>query len=493
MENLETEKQFELELFEEQKIRSELNLEKWSFWQPSQSRGKLKARIIERDIILPNGNKTKAKVEIGFTQKGELTTFDQKVFYALIKIWEEKGKSKTYTYFSLKSIAKKLNISWGSGAIQNLTNSIDKLRITPFLWEHSYYNAQTKETITTSENTFTILDDRKLIRVDKDGYTTKQEGYFKFNDLITNNLLANYTKPVLFDTILSFKSAIAQLIYSKVDLFLTENSRYERRTKELFEDLSLEGESYKNKSKRKQMLIPALLELQGKPLSSGGYIGKAVLEPTKDGSDLKVVFEKRLRLKNTLPENHKAINTESQKKKEQLTLTDEENELLSSLLEYGVAERQATTLIKREKTAVKAQIMYYPYLTLSPAVNNPAGWILTAIRDNFSPPESYKKKAESLKAKMEAEARTKAEQKRLEKEQAIYEEKERKKELARGKYESFSEARQAEIYEKYYKKITERDYSHKPELLNLEFVQGLIRQQVLSAIYGDITKGKILE
>ena len=72
-----------------EKIRSELNIEKWSIWHPTNSRKKPKVRVIARQIDLPNGNQAITKVKVGFTDLGVLTTDDQKVYYALIKMWEE--------------------------------------------------------------------------------------------------------------------------------------------------------------------------------------------------------------------------------------------------------------------------------------------------------------------------------------------------------------------------------------------------------------------
>jgi hypothetical protein len=66
---------------------------------------------------------------------------------------------------------------------------------------------------------------------------------------------------------------------------------YERRTKELFDDLGLEGKSYGYPSNRKQRLQSALTELRGIPLSTG-TLTSATIVKTKDGKDYKVVFEK---------------------------------------------------------------------------------------------------------------------------------------------------------------------------------------------------------
>jgi hypothetical protein len=105
-----------------EKIRPDLNLEKWSIWQPSKSKTKPRARIFRREIVLADGRNMSAEVEVGFTQKGMLTTEDQKTFYALIKIWEDKGKPTEQTFYSSRGLARVLKKGWGTNVINRLTN-----------------------------------------------------------------------------------------------------------------------------------------------------------------------------------------------------------------------------------------------------------------------------------------------------------------------------------------------------------------------------------
>jgi len=273
-----------------ERIRPELNLEKWSIWQPAKSKNPLKPRILQREITTPEGNKITAKVEIAPTTRGVLTTEDQKTLYALIKHWEEKGKSKNPTFFSLKGLARLLKKRWGTNVIDSLTESLLRLRITAFIWENSYYDKAAGETVEVLD-TFNILADLKIVKRRQDGHVTKEGGYFRFNDFVLNNLLANHTKPLLFDVVVGFKSEVAQLLYVYVDLIMSDKTLYERRTKELFDDLGLEGKAYKNPSNRKQVLDRALKEMQGIPLTTGA-LTIAKLQETNDGKDWKVVFRK---------------------------------------------------------------------------------------------------------------------------------------------------------------------------------------------------------
>jgi hypothetical protein len=258
-----------------EKIRPELNLEKWvSMWSPARSNRNPKEKVIRRETVLPDGSKAWAEVEVGFTNRGELTTEDQKTYYALVKHWEDNRRPVGNTLFSLRQLAKILQ----------------RLRVTPFVWRNSYYDASTGQTMSVLDP-FNILADLKIIQKARDGVVNKEIGYFRFNEFILRNLLANHTKPLLLTTILALESDTAQLLYVYLDLIMADKQRYERRTKELFDDLGLEGSEYTKPSVRKRLLQRALVELRGRVLTTG-VIASARLERTKDQKDYKVIFRK---------------------------------------------------------------------------------------------------------------------------------------------------------------------------------------------------------
>src|SRR5438876_7601348 len=72
---------------------------------------------------------------------------------------------------------------------------------------------------------------------------------------------------------------------------LFDKRQYERRTKELFDELGIRGVAYKNASNRKQKLVRALQELNGVRLTSG-WVSEARIERTVDKKDYKVIFRK---------------------------------------------------------------------------------------------------------------------------------------------------------------------------------------------------------
>src|SRR5688572_20012035 len=108
------------------RIWAERNLEKWpAIWHPARAHTKLETRHIEREIELPNGKRVSAKVKVGFTDEGVLTTEDQKTYYALIKQWQEKDYPAEQIAFSIRKLAKLLQKDgWGTNVIDSITHSL---------------------------------------------------------------------------------------------------------------------------------------------------------------------------------------------------------------------------------------------------------------------------------------------------------------------------------------------------------------------------------
>lgn len=271
-------------------VYAEMNLEKWPIWEPSSTQKIFQSRIFERERILPNGNRIAGRVEIGFTQHGCLSTRDQKVYYILLKMWDDMGRLDTPVFFSLQKIARLLGEEWGSKARRAISDSLLRLRGVLFVWENSYFDKATGEHLELLD-TFNILSELTIARRSDKVHATNAMCEFRFHAQLLKSLHANYTTPLSLETVLGFRSEIAQILYPRLDLFLADKNHYERRTKELFEDLGLRGETYRHRSARKRLLDRALVELQGVPLTTG-RITSATIEPTKDNLDFKLVVHK---------------------------------------------------------------------------------------------------------------------------------------------------------------------------------------------------------
>jgi hypothetical protein len=274
------------------KIRAELNIEKWpAIWRPAKSNSKPEVRILERETKDCEGNLTNSRVEVGFTHLGMLTTEEQKMFYALVRQWEDSGKPDSQVFFSDRLLQRLLKKKWGTNVIEAMTKALRKLRATPIEWTNAYRSKTEEGVVLKHRRIFNILSELRIVEREVDGSTNKALGYFKFDDAILHNLLRNYTKPLLLDTIIGINSAIAQLLYVHVDLILARKEFYERRSKELFQDLGLNNPEYERQYERKRALERALPELAGISISTG-ILKVARIEKTNDKLDYKVIFQK---------------------------------------------------------------------------------------------------------------------------------------------------------------------------------------------------------
>lgn len=271
-------------------VRPELNLEKWfSIWTPAQSRSKPKLRILEKKKVAEDGSFVLQKVKINPSlEYGNLTTEDQKVWYGLLQLWEHAGKPQKLV-FSLSQLAKVLGKSWGLNTFESLKKSLLRLRISTFSWENSYYDSKNGQTLEILDF-FNILGDLHLAKV-KDGHKINNEQcYCRFSDYLYENLLRNYTRPILFDTVLKIKSGVAQLIYKYLELVMYDKVYYERTSNNLFKDINLDDDEYKWPSARKRVLLIAIEELKKVPFP-GGML-EVGIERTIDESDWKLIVKK---------------------------------------------------------------------------------------------------------------------------------------------------------------------------------------------------------
>jgi len=344
-----------------EKIRSELNIEKWpALWQPAKSKNRPQLRVMERESKTLDGSRVVSRVEVGYTQLGTLTTEEQKMFYVLIKLWEEAGKPTAQVFFSSRGLARMLKKKgWGTNVIYAITKSLRKLRSIPIEWINSFHDETKPGAVVVDRRPFTLLGDLRIVERKQDGAVNSSLGYFKFDDSVLNNLQLNYTKPVCIEEFFKLKSEIAQLIYSHIDLMLYDRTRYERRSRELFDDLGLKNAEYSHMFERKRAIERAIRELIGIRLSSG-VLRDAVLEKTVDGKDYKVVFSKSnstTQIESKLPETAPAGLVVNDYSKPKETLTVQAEEVVSEFykLFHGVATHYPQSKETAQALALIAQ------------------------------------------------------------------------------------------------------------------------------------------
>jgi hypothetical protein len=80
-----------------------------------------------------------------------------------------------------------------------------------------------------------------------------------------------------------------------------------------------------------------------------------------------------------------------------LTFAPEEEHLVSKLVQFGVAENKARSLVKTHREAAEAQISAFPYREVGKAKKNAAGWLIAAIEGNYTLPVAYLEEQEKKK------------------------------------------------------------------------------------------------
>lgn len=405
-------------------IKQELNIEKWPLFAPSTCRKK--SRVFKRIITLENGDIITRTVTIGKVNEDEVNILrigDYKVFCAVVKLWEEADRPiENEINFTLYSIARVLKLTWSGKTVKEICESLTRLRDIPIVWKNSYYQKETNTMETTTKH-FNILErleifERKLYYKTENIYFAFSK--FKINFKIISNLLNNYSKPVYLDVILKFKKEISILLYGYIDLVMADKECFERKTKELFIDLGLA--EYSRPSKRKQLLEPALKELEGAELTTG-ILSYLKLEKTVDGTDYKVVFrksKKKLKVEDKTTKGQILIQNIIEQKKlpDNRKVEIKDNPLLSKLVDLGVTEKVAKNLLKENKAEFIEDWINIVTIERKDVVEDKAAYLVKAIKDNWSLSAKVKKKR--IKIEEEKDKKLREEELKLKKEYNNY-------------------------------------------------------------------------
>ncbi len=275
------------ELNRTRSVSRELNFDFAQFFYPQEKRKIFEIRHFQSEITDENGNKQviSATVKPDATL-GTLTTFDERVFYACVEIWEIQGRSSRVV-FSEREIARRTGVKWGRDTAKAINESLRRLRLVGIDWEGSFFDPTSKSYLT-RVNPFTVLNHLD-IKSTCDKGIGKQECVFSFDDRVLESLNNSHFRPVRFDVILSFRSPLAQALYTLLDRKLYGTKEYHRTTAGLLlDDLNLIGKSYKRKSKRVEYLNRVRNELLNAPTSYGEVIEKYEINPGKDDALLLV-------------------------------------------------------------------------------------------------------------------------------------------------------------------------------------------------------------
>ena len=245
-------------------VRRELNLDFGQFFYPQETRRIFISRLFLSELTDEQGNKKVTKAEVSFHPKyGTLNTFDERVFYLLVELWQEQGKLET-VYFSEREIARRLDRkSRGSNTLTAIRESLIRLAGVLIEWDGSFFHKETDRFISIFKP-FTILSHLEVVST-KESEIGSQIAEFRFDERVIQNLNLNYSRPTLLDTVLSFRLPLAQALYIYLEPRMYGTNHYNRTSAGLLiEDLGLQGSIYSQKKYRVRAIKRAREELLGK-------------------------------------------------------------------------------------------------------------------------------------------------------------------------------------------------------------------------------------
>lgn len=111
--------------------------------------------------------------------------------------------------------------------------------------------------------------------------------------MITNAFARSAVKPINMAMLASFDTDIAELLYAKIDYYLSANESTELRLDALVEKLGLEDRQLRTKNYRREKFTQAVNELNGRQLTTDNCVIDAKIIPTADGKDYKIVLKRK--------------------------------------------------------------------------------------------------------------------------------------------------------------------------------------------------------
>ena len=256
-------------------VSRELNFDFGQFFYPQEKRKIFEIRCFRR---IADDQQINAIIKPDAIL-GTLTTFDERVFYALIEIWQEQEKADV-CLFSEREIARRIKVQWGRQSAKAIRDSLTRLCGVSIDWQGSFYDS-VKGGLVEIHNPFSILSHLEITST-KTQHFRDQRAEFSFNARVIKNLNSNHSRPVRFDVILSFHCPLAQAMYTFSEPKLYGTKEYHRRTKKLVGDLGLIAKSWQHRGTRVREFGKLQKELIGKPTGFGEVIESYEIVSGKD-------------------------------------------------------------------------------------------------------------------------------------------------------------------------------------------------------------------
>ena len=372
-------------------IKVEKNLNYISFFSPSKSKKGKKSQAHQpvRVITYParevNGKTVIPKTTIKpDPQLGFPTTADRDKYMAFMKIVTDRkarqGKIENPIGFTTYELLKHLGLTDAGFHYDEVDQFLERMVSTTIKSEYAVYFHGAKRY---AKDIFHVFNRAVLTGQELPDNSRAQMNYVYLSDWQLENINANYTFPIDFNSYRALRRDIAKALFGHVHtwFYASKGKPVERKYSDLCDLLDIQR--WPHLSKARQILKPSLDEL-----ITIGYFQSWDLVHTADESDLKLIMvagERILQLTRPRVGTVGPSNGVADPGMDQA---------LRALLERGVREfdaRRALFDIDLERQHVMDQIEWFDDQRerMGSSMTNPAGFLLAAIRDNWPVPANF--------------------------------------------------------------------------------------------------------
>ncbi len=230
-----------------------MNLAEVPFCYPSKMLPQnLKEIIWERVEIDKSGERVKRRITVRYPT----TEMGERVYLGLMGISKEESFPQVvpFSVYRLLGILKMENCG---KRFKEIRQALTELHEVSIYTQEAFWDNKQKRYISTSEEGFHIID---RWRIKERG--EKEEGYFKWNDVIYNSIIQNgYVKNLNLKFYLQLESPVSRRLYRYLDKRMYNCSTFKIKVFELAKILGLVN--YECLSLLRRRLDPALEELKG--------------------------------------------------------------------------------------------------------------------------------------------------------------------------------------------------------------------------------------
>ncbi|HZS04002.1 MAG TPA: replication initiator protein A [Blastocatellia bacterium] len=409
-------------------VKVEKNLASLGFFTPPKREIKKSRSKTIRFSRMIGDSRVEAEVKISADEElGLPTTADQDKFLAFQKMVNDQitqtGGISNPVCFQSSDILHLLGLADSGENFKEIERWLDRMTTTTIVSKGAVYFAGKKRWAT---DRFHVFSRAVSIGKDLGNGAVADRNYVWLSEWQLENLVHNHLLPIDFETYKQIRNHVAKALVPLLQIWLyasREEGVFEKRYDELCQILHLT--QYRHASKIREKIGPALDELKRYK-----YISEWKLEHASDRENFKVVLyhgekfheDRRRRLGQAEPDapggaRNKTGEESAGKqhrpdqggRREEVNRTgnqtDPESMIERLCQDFRVARNKAVEIVEKYPEETRTQLDAWRFRESRP--DNPAGWIIRAIEQNYHLPDGYlevkqKEEAGSRKAAREA-------------------------------------------------------------------------------------------